>query len=121
VLLLQAEGMGEAAVAYALADLFGVRSGPDSKLAYDRAALVWQVKGKTQTRDALQRAAQTIQVIERRGRVLAVVSLFGHEFVVTSGTQARNAAQPVWLNREQIEQHFRESRPFEELWGEDDA
>jgi hypothetical protein len=109
VVLLLAEGQAEAAAAYALADLFEIRQAPNSSFQYDEAELVWQVYGKEATQSAIEAAAQNIEVLQIGDERLAILTLFGHEFALTSGRVDRGSEDTQWLEQAEIEAEFRRS------------
>lgn len=122
VSLLEARGNHQAAAAWALADLFGLR--PRTGLAtmsYEPAAVVWRTYGQTATRTALQQAAEHIH-IQPYGQgegTIAWITLFGHELLLESGTQEGKTT--TWWEPAQIREHFMRSATWQALWGEEPA
>lgn len=120
VSLLEARGDHQAAAAWALADLFGLR--PRSSIAsdsYEPAAVIWRTYGQAATRKALQHAVDHIHIrqVYSEGK-LAWITLFGQELVLESGSNDNQTT--TWWDQAQIREHFMRSAAWQALWGKDE-
>ena len=126
--VLRVKGQEEAVAAYAFASLFSTNSklsGFNNHLslldnAPDNNALVWQAYGKAETKAQLERAASAI-TLSAPENGLAIVKIFGHEFLLASGernssTDAWDATR--WYTLAEIQGKFRDSYPFKALSGQ---
>ncbi len=77
---------------------------------------VWQAYGKAETRAEFERAANTI-TLSAPENGLAIVKLFGHEFLLASGEH--NSREPTtatrWYTLAEIQANFRNSSVFKVL------
>lgn len=122
--VLHAKRQDQVVAAYELADLFDTKSqlsGFNNHLseienAPDGKVLIWQAYGKEQTQAELQRAADAI-TLSAPENGLAIVKLFGHEFLLASGEH--NSQEPSqatrWYTLAEIQANFRDSYAFKAL------
>jgi hypothetical protein len=127
--VLQARDAHEAAAAYALAALFNttnklsaINSMPLAvRQGMDERDIVWRAYGKAETAAEMQRAAASIELTAAQNG-LAIVRIFGHEFLLTSGTEdtVKTNSSPIqtqWYTRAEIIDAFRASSEFRALSG----
>ena len=79
---------------------------------------VWQAYGKAETRAEFERAANAI-TLSAPENGLAIVKLFGHEFLLASGEHnSQEPSQPTrWYTLAEIQANFRGSYLFKALTG----
>ena len=123
--VLHAKGQDEVVAAYELAEWFNTEnklSGFNNHLSVFENVdkeLVWQAYGQAETKAEFERAAYAI-TLSAPENGLAIVKIFGHEFLLASGE--RNS--PVlpsptrWYTLTEIQANFRDSYPFKALTGE---
>jgi hypothetical protein len=77
---------------------------------------VWQAYGKAETQAEFERAANTI-TLSAPENGLAIVKLFGHEFLLASGEHnSQEPSQPTrWFTLAEIQANFRSSYVFKAL------
>lgn len=123
--VLLARGDQHIAASYALATLFDApqalrqinQASPQFGLLDASARVVWQAYGKQETQTELARAAGSIFLSGPKNH-RASVTIFGHEFLLTSGQQSRGAADIDWYDLDAVQRHFRASEAFELLCAE---
>ncbi len=85
----------------------------------DDRDIIWRAYGKAETAAEIQRAASSIELTAAENG-LAIVRIFGHEFLLASGTEdtvKTNSSlhQTQWHTRAEIIDNFRVSSEFQAL------
>lgn len=122
--VLQAKGQDEVVAAYELADWFNTEnklSGFNNHLSVlgnvqEDKELVWQAYGKAETKAEFERAADAI-TLSAPENGLAIVKIFGHEFLLASGERNSREAwdSTRWYTLQEIQAKFRDSSAFKAL------
>lgn len=122
--VLNAKQQDEVVAAYELADWFNTEnqlSGFNNHLSELESApeskeLIWQAYGKAETRAEFERAANAI-TLSAPENGLAIVKLFGHEFLLASGetNSQKTSMETRWYTLTEIQANFRESQVFKSL------
>ena len=126
--VLRAKHQDQAVAAYVLAKIFDTTNklsaynGHLSELetALESRDLIWQAYGKAETQAELQRAANAI-TLSAPENGLAIVKLFGHEFLLASGEHnSQEPSRPTrWYTLAEIQANFRDSYAFKALAGKE--
>ena len=122
--VLHAKGQDEVVAAYELADWFNTEnklSGFNNHLSVfgnvqEDKELVWQAYGKAETKAEFERAADAI-TLSAPENGLAIVKIFGHEFLLASGERNSRKAwdSTRWYTLQEIQAKFRDSSAFKAL------
>lgn len=122
VRLLESAGHGDAAAAWALADLFKEGGLHHSGAAgYDAAGLIRRVHGQASVRAALQQAADELRVVQQAHGTLAWITLYGQSFVINAGGPDDQGSATRWWTADEIRTALRASSGWQQLWGTDEA
>ena len=120
--VLHAKQQDEVVAAYELADWFDTKnqlSAFNNHLSeLESKELIWRAYGKAETRAEFNRAANAI-TLSAPENGLAIVKLFGHEFLLASGES--NSQEPStgtrWFTLAEIQANFRNASAFKALTG----
>jgi len=120
--VLSAKQQVEVVAAYKLADWFDTKnqlSAFNNHLSeLESKELIWQAYGKAETKAEFERAANAI-TLSAPENGLAIVKLFGHEFLLASGEN--NSQEPStgtrWFTLAEIQANFRKVSVFKVLTG----
>ena len=120
--VLRAKHQDEAVAAYELADWFDTKNQLSAVNNYlsklESEELIWQAYGKAETKAEFELAANAI-TLSAPENGLAIVKLFGHEFLLASGES--NSQEPTigtrWFTLTEIQANFRNGNVFKALTG----
>ena len=122
--MLHAKGQDEVVAAYELAEWFNTEnklSGFNNHLpvlgnVQEDTELIWQAYGQAETKAEFERAANAITLSAPKNG-LAIVKIFGHEFLLASGERNSQEAwdSTRWYTLKEIQAKFRGSNEFKTL------